>query len=38
MAAELGRDAAWERQAVQQFNKVARNYVVSGGADVSAKE
>jgi glycerol-3-phosphate dehydrogenase len=29
MAAELGRDQAWERQTVEQYCKVARNYSVS---------
>ncbi len=32
MAAELGRDAAWERQTVEQYHNVARNYLVSGDA------
>ncbi len=32
MAAELGRNAAWERQTVEQYYEVARNYLVSGDA------
>ena len=32
MAAELGRDAAWEQQTVGQYREVARNYLVSGDA------
>jgi glycerol-3-phosphate dehydrogenase len=33
MAAELGRDAAWRREQVETFNRVAAGYRVPLGAD-----
>ncbi|MBV8091493.1 MAG: FAD-dependent oxidoreductase, partial [Alphaproteobacteria bacterium] len=36
VAAELGRDENWERQAVEEYCKVARNYVVSDEANAWA--
>jgi glycerol-3-phosphate dehydrogenase len=35
IAAELGRDEGWERQAVEDYCKVARSYLVSGGPSAS---
>jgi glycerol-3-phosphate dehydrogenase len=35
MAAELGRDTAWERQTLRQYCEVARNYLVSGAQPLS---
>jgi glycerol-3-phosphate dehydrogenase len=35
MAAELGRDTAWEHQTVEQYYEVARNYLVP--SDASAR-
>ncbi len=35
MAGELGRDAKWARQAVEEYQQVARNYVISNGAQQS---
>jgi len=36
IARELGRDEGWERQAVADYGKVARNYLVSSEANAHA--